>query len=94
MMNKNKISMIATGLTVLLAFSPAFGFAQGTTTFSGEAVALNANALGVSLALADTGALPSSGGNLSKSVASVNIAGIAAPDTLSSATSGSGTTSH
>jgi hypothetical protein len=94
MMNKNKISMIATGLTALLAFSPAFGFAQGTTTFSGEAVALKANVLGVLLALADTGALPSSGGNLSKSVASVNIAGIAAADTLSSATSGSGTTSQ
>lgn len=37
--------------------------------------------MGGSSSLADTGAPPSSGGNLSKSVASVNIAGIAAADT-------------
>ena len=50
--------------------------------------------MGGSSSLADTGALPSSGGNLSKSVASVNIAGIAAADMLRGATSGSGTTSQ
>ena len=44
--------------------------------------------------VADTGALPSSGGNLSNSVASVNAAGIAAANTLSSSTSGSGSTSQ
>ena len=88
----NKISMIATGLTALLALSPAAGFPQGTTTFSGEAVALKADAVGVSPALADTGALPSSGGNLSTSLANINVAGIAAADTLSSSTSASGTT--
>ena len=53
-------SIIAAGLTVILAFGPVASFAQATT-FSGEAVALRANALGVSLALSDTGALPSSG---------------------------------
>ena len=45
-MNNNKISIIATGLTALLALSPAASFAQGTTTFSGETVALKANAVG------------------------------------------------
>jgi hypothetical protein len=55
-------------------------------------VALKANAAGVSLALADTEALPSSGGNLSTSLASINVAGIAVAGTLSSSTSASGTT--
>ena len=93
-MNKNKILMMAIGLTALLAFSTAASFAQGTTTFSGEAVALKANVVGVSLALADTGPLPSRGGNLSTSLASVNVAGIASADALSSSTSGSGNTSQ
>ncbi len=74
--------------------SPAASFAQGATTFSGEAVALKANAVGVSLALADTGPLPSSGGKLSTSLASVNVAGIASANTLASSASGSGTTSQ
>lgn len=93
-MNKSKVAMIATGLTALLAFSPAASFAQGTTTFSGEAVALRVSAVGVSLALSDTGALPSSGGKLKTSLASVNVLGLVSSDTLSSSTSGSGTTSQ
>lgn len=91
---KLKKLMTATCLAAILALSPAFSFAQGTTTFSGEAVALKASALGVSLALADTGPLPSSGGSLSDSVASVNVAGIASANTLSSSTSGSGSSSQ
>jgi len=93
-MNEKRTSTIAICLTVLLAFSPLITFAQSTTTFSGEAVALKANAVGISLALADTGALPSSGGNLSTSLASVNVAGIGSADTLSSSTSGSGSSSQ
>jgi hypothetical protein len=93
-MNRNKLSLIATALAALLVSSPAASFAQSATTFSGEAVALKANAVGVSLALADTGALPSSGGSLSTSVASVNVAGIASADALKSSTSGSGSSSQ
>src|SRR5215469_10813115 len=93
-MNEKRASMMAIFLTAALAVSPGASFAQGTTTFSGEAVALKANVLGVSLALADTGALPSSGGNLSTSVASVNVAGIASANTLRSSTSGSGSSSQ
>jgi len=93
-MNRNKLSLIATALAALLVSSPAASFAQSATTFSGEAVALKANAVGVSLALADTGALPSSGGSLSTSVASVNVAGIASTDALKSSTSGSGSSSQ
>src|SRR5260370_17824393 len=62
-MNKKKNATIAICLTAILAFSPLAGFAQAATTFSGEAVALRANALGISASVSDTGPLPSSGGN-------------------------------
>lgn len=93
-MNKKRTSMTAMCLTAILALSPAVSFAQGTTTFSGEAVALKASVLGVSLALADTGSLASTGGSLSNSLATVNVAGIASADALSSSASGSGTSSQ
>jgi hypothetical protein len=92
-MNTKKNSIIVACMTAILAFGPVASFAQ-TTTFSGEAVGLRASAVGISLALADTGALPSSGGNLKTSLASVNVLGLASSDTLSSSTSGSGTTSQ
>lgn len=93
-MNTKKNTTIAILLTTIVAFSPLAGFAQAATTFSGEAVALKANALGISLTVSDTGALPSSGGNLSTSVASVNVAGLVSADALKSTTSGSGTSSQ
>src|SRR5204863_6107881 len=93
-MNTKRNSTIAICLTAILALSPIASFAQATTTFSGEAMALRANALGISLALSDTGALPSSGGNLSTSLASVNVLGLASADALKSTSSGSGTSSQ
>src|SRR5258707_14090896 len=93
-MNTKKNSAIAICLTAILALSPAVSFAQAATTYSGETVGLRANALGISLALSDTGALPSSGGNLSASVASVNVLGLASADALKSTASGSGTSSQ
>src|SRR5437879_4053321 len=93
-MNTQKNSTIAICLTAILALSPIASLAQATTTFSGEAVALKANALGISLALSDTGALPSSGGNLSTSLASVNVLGLVSADALKSTSSGSGTSSQ
>jgi hypothetical protein len=93
-MHTKRNSTIAICLTAIVALSPVAGFAQATTTFSGEAVALRANALGISLALSDTGALPSGGGNLSTSLASVNVLGLASADALKSTTSGSGTSSQ
>ena len=92
--NTSKNAMIAICLTAILAFAPLAGFAQAATTFSGEAVALRANALGISLSLSDTGPLPSSGGNLSTSVASVNVLGLASADALRSTSSGSGASSQ
>ena len=93
-MNTKKNSTMAICLTAILALSPIASLAQAATTFSGEAVALKANALGISLSLADTGALPSSGGNLSTSLASLNVLGLASADALKSTSSGSGATSQ
>lgn len=93
-MNKKRTSMIAVFLSAFLVLTPVVSFAQSATTFSGEGVALKANALGVSVALADTGALPSSGGSLSTSLENINLAGIAAADALNSSTSGSGSSSQ
>jgi hypothetical protein len=94
-MTEKKLSLIAICLTAVLVFSPAASFAQATTTtFSGEAVALKANAAGITLALSDTGALPSGGGNLSTSVASINVLGLASADALKSTASGSGSSSQ
>ncbi len=45
-------------------------------------------------ALADTGPLPSSGGSLSTSLASINVLGLVSADALKSTTSGSGTSSQ
>ena len=89
-----KKAMIVAGLATLSILGPRASFAQAATTFSGEAVALKASVVGVSLAVSDTGALPSAGGSLSTSLASVNVAGIASADLLSSSTSGSGSSSQ
>ncbi|HEX4583267.1 MAG TPA: choice-of-anchor P family protein [Burkholderiaceae bacterium] len=90
-MNVKKTSTIALGLLSTLALAP---ITSSAATFSGEAAALKANALGISLALADTGALPSTGGNLNTSVASVKLLGLVSADTLRSTASGSGTSSQ
>jgi hypothetical protein len=89
-----KKTMILAGLATVLTFGPRATFAQAATTFSGQAVALRASVVWVSLALSDTGALPSGGGSLSTSLASVSVAGIASADLLSSSTSGSGSSSQ
>ena len=93
-MNVKKRSRIAIPLMTILALGPVVGFAQTATTYSGEAAALKASALGINVALADTGALPAGGGNLNTSLASVNLLGLASADALRSTTSGSGTSSQ
>jgi hypothetical protein len=93
-MNAKKALTIAISpIAILLLASPVASLAQAAT-FSGQAVALRANAAGVSLSLADTGSLPASGGNLKTSLASINVLGLVSADVLSSATSGSGTSSQ
>lgn len=92
-MNAKRKSMVVIGLAAALTFSPVFTFAQANT-FSGQAVALQASAVGISLSLSDTGPLPASGGNLKTSLASVNVLGLVSADVLSSATSGRGMSSQ
>jgi len=87
----NKNSTIAISLMTILTLGPAVSLAA---TYSGEAAALKASALGINVALADTGPLPSGGGNLKTSLASVSLLGLASADALSSTTSGSGTSSQ
>jgi hypothetical protein len=93
-MNRRLRSRIVMGVVAVVALSPLPGFSQATSTFSGEAVALKASAVGISLALSDTGPLPASGGNLKTSLASVNLLGLVSADVLSSSTSGSGSSSQ
>jgi hypothetical protein len=87
-------SRIVMSLVVALALSRLAGLAQGTTTYSGRASALRANAVGISTALADTGALPSTGGSISRSLAGINVLGFLSATALESSTSGSGSTSQ
>jgi hypothetical protein len=93
-MNRMKSARIAICLIGLVVISPVVGVAQAAATFSGQAAALRANAVGISLALSDTGALPASGGNLQTSLASVNVLGLVSAKALSGETSGSGTSSQ
>jgi len=93
-MNAKKNSTIAICLMVLLTFSPVASFAQATNTFSGQAVALRVSAVGLALALSDTGPLPASGGNLKTSLVGVNVLGLVSVDVLGATTSGSGTSSQ
>jgi hypothetical protein len=95
MMNRkvrSRIMGVMVGVVAVLAFSPLPAFAQ--TTFSGHAVALRASAAGIALALSDTGPLPSTGGSLKTSLASVDVAGLVTVDALGAATSGSGSSSQ
>jgi hypothetical protein len=93
-MKTRKSSLVAMCLIVGLVFSPVTGFAQASTTFSGQAVALRASAVGLALALSDTGPLPASGGNLKTSLVGVNVLGLVSAEVLGAATSGSGTSSQ
>ena len=93
-MKTKKLSTIAICLIAVLTFGPVTSFAQATTTFSGQAVALRASAVGLALALSDTGALPASGGNLQTHLAGVNVLGLVSAEVLGAATSGSGSSSQ
>src|SRR5260221_11496769 len=93
-MNTKKNSTIAICLTAILALSPVASFAQATTTFSGEAVALRANALGISLALSDTGPLAASGGDLKIFLMTGNYLGLASAVPLQRKNDCSGTSTQ
>ena len=93
-MKRYSSSNVAVCLVVGLALSPLTVLAQGTTTYSGQATALKATALGISITLADTGPLPSTGGSITRDLLSINVAGLITATALHSATSGSGNSSQ
>jgi hypothetical protein len=88
------VSTIASRIILVLGLGSTMASLAQAATFSGEAAGLKANALGISLALSDTGSLPASGGNLNTSVASVNVLGLASAETLRSTTSGNGSSAQ
>src|SRR3954469_20051317 len=90
-MKLHSSSNVALCVLVAVALNPLIGLAQ---TYSGQATALKATALGVSITLADTGALPSTGGSITRNLANVNVAGLATASALHSETSGSGNSSQ
>jgi hypothetical protein len=85
---------IAICLISLIGISPGTGVAQQAATFSGQAVALRASAVGLALDLSDTGALPASGGNRQTALVNVNVLGLVSAEVLSGKTSASGTSSQ
>jgi hypothetical protein len=74
-------------LPVFLAVWPPITHAQ-TTTYAGEGIVASVNVLGLKTNIADTGALPSSGGSLSTQLASANIPGVLSLGLLSASTTG------
>jgi hypothetical protein len=93
-MKSHSSSHVAVCLAGVLAFSPVIGLAQGATTYSGQATALKATALGTSITLADTGPLPSTGGSITRDLPGINLIGLITATVLHSATSGSGNSSQ
>ncbi len=63
------------------------------TTYSGHARPLSVSAFGASVAIGDTGPLPSSGGSQSASLTTLNVLGLVTVGVLQGTTSGSGTQS-
>ncbi len=67
-------------VSVYLWPNATVGEAAPSTTFSGQATAVQATVLGTRAALADTGPVPSSGGALEKSVLSVSLPNVLSAD--------------
>src|SRR5687767_3811085 len=88
--SSSKLAVCLIGAVVL---SPIAALAQGVT-YSGQATALKATALGISITLADTGPLPSTGGSITRDLPAINVAGLLTVTALHSATSGSGNSSR
>jgi hypothetical protein len=93
-MKLHSSSKVAVCLIGALVSSPLTALAQGVTTYSGQATALKATALGISITLADTGPLPATGGSITRDLAGINVARLLTATALHSATSGSGNSSQ
>jgi hypothetical protein len=81
------VAIAVTGATVGVADASA------ATAYSGQARPLSVSALGASVSVGDTGALPTSGGSRSASLLNLNVLGFATIGLLQGTTSGSGSQS-
>jgi hypothetical protein len=81
------VAIAVTGATVGVADASA------ATAYSGQARPLSVSALGASVSVGDTGALPTSGGSRSASLSNLNVLGFATIGLLQGTTSGSGSQS-
>jgi hypothetical protein len=93
-MKRHSSSNLAVCLIGALVLSPMTLMAQAATSYSGQATALKATAVGISIMAADTGQLPSTGGSITRDLANVNVAGLVMASALHAATSGSGSSSQ
>jgi hypothetical protein len=82
--------LVAIVLAVAGAATVGVADAQATT-YSGHARPLSVSAFGASVAVGDTGALPSTGGSQSASLTNLNVLGFVTVGVLQGTTSGSGT---
>jgi hypothetical protein len=78
---------------VVAAVTVGVANAQAATSYSGRARPLSISAFGAGVSIGDTGALPSSGGSQSASLANLNLLGLARIGLLQGTTSGSGSQS-
>jgi hypothetical protein len=86
----SRFSIIAA--IVVAALTVGVGDAGAATAYSGQARPLSVSALGASVSIGDTGALPSSGGSQSAALLDLNLLGFASVGVLKGTTSGSGDT--
>jgi hypothetical protein len=78
------------GLAVLAAALSVTAASAAATSFSGQATAARASVLGINLAFADTGPLPSSGGAQDASLVGVDVPGVLTTGVLTASAVGRG----
>ena len=81
---------LVVAFVVLVAGLAATAASAAATGFSGRATAVRASVLGVTMAFADTGPLPASGGSQQASFAAVNLPGVLTTGALTASTEGRG----
>jgi hypothetical protein len=82
--------LIVVVAVVVAAVTVGVANADAATSYSGHARPLSVSAFGASVSIGDTGALPSSGGSQSASLANLNLLGFATVGLLKGTTSASG----
>src|SRR5258708_7685914 len=93
-----KLSLCAVGVLAPLSLAgPAplhVGASSGAITYSGQATVAKGTLAGLSILLADTGPLPSSGGSLNATLLTENIPGVLQAEVLAATVIGQGNSSN